>query len=291
MGITEILLVVFGILAFIVSFIIPEGIENKGSQEIVIPEEKLYKLIEGRINKAKFDIEQKTEETIVAATEKAERSMERLSNEKIMAIDEFSHLVLDKINKNHEEAVFLYDMLNNKHVQLKNTMADINKNVENVKTELKVTKELQVNQNYSDINQTEDKENCQDLNRSKKKRRNKQRSSITNDKVIGANYHPNNKIEKTNGKDISIDNTIYVGEEADKKGVKKTEVEEKLTLINADESIKLYHSDEDFSNNRNKEMIIQLYDEGMSVVEIAKKLGMGVGEVKLILDLSINMSE
>ena len=61
--------------------------------------------------------------------------MEKLSNEKIMAIDEFSNTVLDKIYKNHEEAVFLYDMLNNKHIQLKNSMTEMEKIIKNGKKE------------------------------------------------------------------------------------------------------------------------------------------------------------
>ena len=34
-----------------------------------------------------------------------------------------------------------------------------------------------------------------------------------------------------------------------------------------------------------KETIIKMYKENKTVVEIAKTLGMGVGEVKLIIDL------
>lgn len=56
--------------------------------------------------------------------EKTERVMEKTSNEKIMAINEFSNTVLEQIGKNHKEAVFLYDMLNDKHDKLKNTVSE-----------------------------------------------------------------------------------------------------------------------------------------------------------------------
>ena len=54
------------------------------------------------------------------------KGMERITNEKIMAVNEYSDTVLTEIRKNHEEAVFLYDMLNNKHTSLKNTVAEVN---------------------------------------------------------------------------------------------------------------------------------------------------------------------
>ena len=125
MGLTEILLILLGILAFVASFVIPEKFNDKDFANAKIPEEKIKEFIENEVKQASFQIEEKVEETISASTEKTERYMERISNEKIMAIQEYSDTVLSQINKNHEEAVFLYDMLNNKHVQVKNTMAEI----------------------------------------------------------------------------------------------------------------------------------------------------------------------
>ena len=120
MGLTEILLVILGVLAFVGSFVIPEKTSKNSTKEIEIQEEKIRILVEQEVKQAVFQIEEKTDEIISAAAEKTERYMERLSNEKIMAIQEYSETVLSQINRNHEEAVFLYDMLNNKHTQVKN---------------------------------------------------------------------------------------------------------------------------------------------------------------------------
>ena len=57
--------------------------------------------------------------------EKTERSLERISNEKIMAVNEYSETVLQQINKSQQEIMFLYDMLNAKHDNLKNTAAEV----------------------------------------------------------------------------------------------------------------------------------------------------------------------
>ena len=136
MGLTEILLIILGIVAFIASFILPEKFGGQDSVNVKIQEEKIKELVENEVKQAAFQIEEKVEETISASTEKTERYMERMSNEKIMAIQEFSDTVLSQINKNHEEAVFLYDMLNNKHAQVKNTAAAISNKVQNVKTDI-----------------------------------------------------------------------------------------------------------------------------------------------------------
>ena len=136
MGLTEILLILLGVLAFVGSFIIPENLSKDGGKKIEIPEAEIKELIAQEMKQAVFQIEEKTDETISATAEKTERYMERLSNEKIMAIQEYSDTVLKQINKNHEEAVFLYDMLNNKHTQVKNTAAEINNKILNVKNNM-----------------------------------------------------------------------------------------------------------------------------------------------------------
>ncbi len=43
-----------------------------------------------------------------------EERMNRLCNDKIMAVDEFSQQILEKIDANHQEVVFMYNMLSEK---------------------------------------------------------------------------------------------------------------------------------------------------------------------------------
>ncbi len=51
-----------------------------------------------------------------------ERELSKVSNEKIMAVSEYSDTVLAEIDKNHKEAMFLYDMLNDKHKDIGRTI-------------------------------------------------------------------------------------------------------------------------------------------------------------------------
>mgnify|MGYP003289912365 CR=1 FL=1 len=261
MGLTEILLIVLGVLAFVGSFVIPENLSKDQAKEIEIPEEKIKALVAQEVKQASFQIEEKTDETISAAAEKTERYMERLSNEKIMAIQEYSDTVLSQINKNHEEAVFLYDMLNNKQTQVKNTVAEINNKIQNVRKDIEhsiqeqlleiptetVVEDPEYVKMEMSIKETVEKDSNVNIVKEESEKRvsTKQKSSA----------------KKTNAKKNNVDNKIM-------------EKEEKLEY------------EEDTGNNKAK--ILKLHEEGKSNIDIAKSLGMGIGEVKLIIDLFEN---
>ena len=66
MGLTEILLIILGVLAFVGSFVIPESVEKDNAKECEIPEEKIKELVEQEVKQAAFQIEEKTDETISA---------------------------------------------------------------------------------------------------------------------------------------------------------------------------------------------------------------------------------
>ncbi len=69
---------------------------------------------------------------------------------------------------------------------------------------------------------------------------------------------------------------------------KKNEREEKLAIeLEAMEEDVLAEDDEEDikSVDANKDIILEMHKSGLSILEIAKNLGLGVGEVKLIVDL------
>ena len=258
MGLTEILLIVLGVLAFVGSFVIPESLTKDKAKEMEIPEEKIKEFVEQEVKQAAFQIEEKTDETISAAAEKTERYMERLSNEKIMAIQEYSDTVLSQINKNHEEAVFLYDMLNNKHIQVKNTAAEINTKVQDVKADIEQT----IQEQMLELPQENNVENIDVGN-------------------VEVNF------DKTVKKDIKAEN---VKEEKTKRvatkrkaPVKKTIAKKKSNSEKTPEIEIQFEPDSDIGSNKSK--ILKLHEEGKSNMAIAKSLGLGIGEVKLIIDL------
>ena len=65
--------------------------------------------------------------------------IDRISNTKILEMNEYAENVLGQINRNHNETVFLYDMLNDKAKEVKTTVKDVNttkRQVERIQAEV-----------------------------------------------------------------------------------------------------------------------------------------------------------
>ena len=103
----EIVLLTIGVIAFVISFFIPEG---KG-KEASLDEEKLQEIIDDKVNVAKRRIDDLTEENVNYSMEKSERALEKITNEKILAVGDYSDTIMNDLNKTHQEVVFLSDML------------------------------------------------------------------------------------------------------------------------------------------------------------------------------------
>lgn len=116
----ELILLLLGAAVFAVSFIVPERkykISEKARQEL---EAEIKEIIADTLKLLPDKMDDAMEDATQALMEKTERSLEKLSNEKIMAVHEYSDTVIEDINKNHKEVLFLYDMLSDKQVDLRN---------------------------------------------------------------------------------------------------------------------------------------------------------------------------
>lgn len=225
MGILEIVLLIAGIIIFTGSFFLPLGGEKNTGIDQKAAKEEIHSLVEEEMNTVRSKMQDKMEETSGDAIEKAERSLERLTNEKIMAVNEYSDTVLQEIHKNHEEAMFLYDMLNSKHANIKDTVSKIDKAVKAVK------------------NKTAENKTAED--------------KAAADKTAGT-----------------------VAEE------KKADTSQTESLIQPKNSPEIGFMGETVQEGQNNnEKILEMHRQGKSTVAIAKELGLGVGEVKLVIDL------
>ena len=137
MDILEVILLIVGIVIFIGSFLLPAGRSDAGRIDTDAAKQEIHGLIEEEMKTVRAQVQDKVEETSEDVVEKAERSLERLTNEKIMAVNEYSDTVLQEIHKNHEEAMFLYDMLNNKHANIKDTVSKVDKAVKAAEDKVK----------------------------------------------------------------------------------------------------------------------------------------------------------
>lgn len=235
MGILEIVLLIAGVIIFTGSFFLPLGGEKNTGIDQKAAKEEIHGLVEEEMNNVRSKMQDKMEETSEDAIEKAERALERLTNEKIMAVNEYSDTVLQEIHKNHEEAMFLYDMLNSKHANIKDTVSKMDKAV--------------------------------------KAAENKTLENKTAENKAAA--------EKTATDKTATDKTA--GTVAEEKTADASQTE---TLIQPENSPEIGFMGETVQEGQNNnEKILEMHKQGKSTVAIAKELGLGVGEVKLVIDL------
>lgn len=122
----EILLLVIGVVFYIASFFITEKLGPGELNKIgELSNGEIQKVMERELKKAVGEIEGKVEEKVEEVLQNSERSMEKECNEKIMAISEFSDTVMESMNKTHNEIMFLYSMLNDKHTELTRLSAEL----------------------------------------------------------------------------------------------------------------------------------------------------------------------
>lgn len=209
----EICLILIGIAAIVVSYFISEKVSQekleKAAKEFVLSEESKEVLK----NQTRKTVENILEDMTEDIAGKAERELEKLSNEKIMAVQDYSNTVLDEINKNHNEVMFLYSMLDDKDKEIKSTVREIQNTVNSVRRLEEKRKEEEV-------------------------------------------------------KSLEIK-----GQAEPQKGKEPEEVP----------PLKEKESEEALKNNN--ERILKLHQEGKTNVQIARELGLGTGEVKLVIDL------
>ena len=310
MGVTEIVLLVMGILFFIASFFIPERTNKKDDEEA---KREIHNMIEAEVSEAKERINDMVEETVNYSVEKTERALERLSNEKIMAVDEYSETVLKKINDNHQEAVFLYDMLNDKDEKLKTTTEEINDRDSKVKErelELKL-KDVQMKADEVSRRNKELEEEKIRLEQEEKQRLEMEEKAASEMMVMPNRKFGNSPEEDDEGTEsdafvpfiverVEINKESKPVTEKATKAPKSKETQSTKSSQSAagsrskstkprktidDDNIEL-HFDKGNENRKNSnEAIIRMHEEGKSNMAIAKELGLGIGEVKLVIDL------
>ena len=118
----EIVFVVLGIVLIIVSCFLA-GKEETKTEITQISDD----VLEFQKKEAEKLIQQILEEKTEDAVVKADDYLSKISNEKIMAVNEFTDQILERIDGNHKEVVFLYDMLNQKEDDIKRIVQEFDK--------------------------------------------------------------------------------------------------------------------------------------------------------------------
>ncbi len=124
----EITLIIIGVVFLVGSFLVSDKLSQKDVDQIAkMSEEELRVILDRQLEKAKVEIQNAIEAGIDETTEDTKRALEKETNEKINGISEYSDTVLESINKSHNEIMFLYSMLNDKHKDLMDLAANLQK--------------------------------------------------------------------------------------------------------------------------------------------------------------------
>ena len=123
MGTVAIVLIVIGIICVIISIIlgITDNKEQADNASYVSDYDSAKQV--SQVSKAIDDIIEKKMQDI---EEKTEASLDKISNTKILEMNEYADNVLKEINRNHNEVMFMYDMLNEKDKEIKTTVKSVN---------------------------------------------------------------------------------------------------------------------------------------------------------------------
>ena len=131
-SITEIVLIVAGFAAIILGYLLPAG-KELDEEDKMLMEREIRELVKREVEDQKETIEDMVDDTVENSLDRTERAMERISNEKLSAIGEYSDTVINDIHKNHDEVMFMYDMLNDKHKNLTNVVSEVTRKADEAK--------------------------------------------------------------------------------------------------------------------------------------------------------------
>lgn len=274
MSALEICLIIVGIVCIIVSFVFVSSGEadtpgNASQAELSATQlEKLNEQVDEIIKEQMSVLEEKTEITV-----------EKISNRKIMELSEYSDTVLAQINRNHEESMFLYDMLNEKTKVVKRTINEF----EAAKAELaKAESSLRQSETVSETNTglTLPDEKPKKTTRTRKTTAKKQGNEAVFDELASSVEDIKDDIDGAK---------VLTASKAKTSGKKSTAVSESTEETREKKTAKTTRTTRTRSKSvtvsNNNDRILKLHSEGKSNLEIAKILGLGIGEVKLVVDL------
>ena len=205
MGGLEIALLIFAVILIVVSFfLVDKKSPEPATAKVPVPDMKQLNVISERAIK---DMNTNANKLI----ESTEDQLEAISNDKIMAVNEYSDQVIAKIDENHKETVFLYQMLQDKEKELKETLSrmenariDGEKLVLSASSEDRAPRKLDIGMedfSFDDdsAQEPEDKQDKADGNKLKSKDRAKQRVSyVAKDEKLEMMKNAPEKNEKTN---------------------------------------------------------------------------------------------
>lgn len=271
----EIALLATGVIIFVISFLVPDKTAGKSKKDNEKEREEIRRLMEKELDGMKLRVNEATDETVEYAIEKTERSLEKVSNEKIMAVSEYSDTIMEEINKSHKEVMFLYDMLSDKQTDLKNT----------VRKAEATAKEVEKNLNVISVARVQTQPAAAAVLAEPAADSAKQQAAYKGPVTYDFKKEQKEQIGQTTQKEQKkpVFSTI---EELAQEEISVTAREDVIKPVpKKPASADLKPKSRSAFGGNNNQKILDLYKQGKSNMQIAKELNLGVGEVKLVIDL------
>ena len=257
------------------SFLMKEKTDIDSQEKEKLAEEiRVKALSEESIKKVMTEVEKKfTGKLSDIAEDKLEGNTDRMSeiaNNKMLAINEMSGQLIEKIEQNHKEVIFLYDMLNEKSDNLK----DFSAKIDGLRKELE-DEEKRINALNQDLDDklVKVKEVRQTVIAKQAKtvpvQQGREQVAPTGIERVKATSDMQNNIVPTQA------NTLVQMQKKEQEIVAKQSEAKKEKTKQSEPVTELSTNDK----------ILLMKEEGKSVLEISKALRMGQGEVQLILGL------
>ena len=309
MNIIEIIMLIGCIAVFIASYFVGNK-KDSGSVAVHVDAE----LSEEDKIKIQNQVDSIIKDKIDNVSEQAEAQMDKISNTKMLELNDYAETIMSEINRNHNETVFLYDMLNEKAKEVKNTVKDVNiakKEVDSI--QMHNRKALEVDKSNSlSAEVSADKELLKEpvkpaetKSYGYKKSTPSGSKDLAKERLMELVRKSNEKArvqvtvdsagikEKINIPDaVSVENTEDMDKKVSKarKTSEKKPASEKKSVAKSSSAKRAAVKAEDIAADfpadmANNERIIELSKRGVSNKDIAKLLNIGVGEVKLVVDL------
>lgn len=123
----EVALLLIGVVFILGSFFIIEKLSpSELSRVAELSEDELRMVMDRELEITGAKISDMADQAVDLSMSQIQRKMEKDTNEKIMAISEYSAAVMEKLQKFNNEVTFLYSMLGDKHTELNESMAQLN---------------------------------------------------------------------------------------------------------------------------------------------------------------------
>lgn len=305
----SITLLVIGIIILIASFFIPDMGDNQSKKDTEKQREQIRRLMEKELDGMKLRVNEATNETVEYGMDKCERSLEKITNDKIMAVSEYASTVIDEIDRNHKEVMFLYDMLTDKQTDVKNTVRHAEATVKEVtdatKTAVDVTKvanEAAIAASDAAVQAESSLENAQNYFEQNPVVAQPVMQSapviditpaIEEPAPMGNSFSPfgvGNDYGNSVTESVFSNLTYDFSEETELTSFDslRPQTQKPVEEVKIEEPVNEFAELENtvFKNtSNNNQQILKMSREGMSVVDIARELNLGVGEVQLVIDL------